>query len=115
MTEQTAQIAAYSRHAEPLIPARYAKEHPSPAFTASCPTWCVGGHGPRFAHTGLATGLFDVVTQLRMHRGEATVSITLDSPRNTGVTLDAEELRRGIDHLATCRDRLVAAQYADES
>lgn len=77
--------------------------------TPACPSWCVGGHGPRYAHTSPPANTFDVITQLRMHHGNATTSIVLDAPRNTGVTLDIDELDRVIATLNTCRDRLARA------
>lgn len=80
---------------------------------ATCPGWCEGGHGPRFAHTGRPTNTFDVITQLRAHRGNATASIVLDAPRNTGVTLDLDELDAVIARLTTCRNRLAAATRED--
>jgi hypothetical protein len=76
----------------------------------TCPPWCVGGHGPRFAHTGHAAHVFGVVTQQRMHHGKPTLSIVLDTDRKGGgVTLNLEELDRVIAALTTRRNQLVNA------
>lgn len=56
---------------------------------------------------GRPTNTFDVITQLRAHRGNATASIVLDAPRNTGVTLDLDELDRVISMLTNERNHLV--------
>lgn len=82
--------------------------------TATCPSWCVGGHGPRFAHKSTAAHTFGVITQLRMHQGKPTTSIALDGDRKGGgVSLDIEELDRVIAMLTTCRSRLARALEAE--
>ena len=77
--------------------------------TATCPSWCVGGHGPRFAHTSTPSNTFDVITQLRMHQGKPTALIVLDAPRNVGVTLELYAVDALIARLTNCRNWLAAA------
>lgn len=72
-----------------------------------CPPWCIGGHAPRAAHTSRPEALFNVVSTLRVYRGNATANLSLDAERKTGgIDLDADELDRVIGLLTKHLSRL---------